>query len=236
MPQVLTTNATIICPHGGTGQHGAGDSEVADQRRLRGRRRRHRRAQLSVRAVSVHRLSALSSMGLNATEIDGRKVILVTDFNQSLTGLPLRMTEFHQTFDESTPAPIPTGQPAPPPSEEMADLSRPVVVPALQSFPFSISTTPVPVVVTFNLTAAHPLRWMLTLINTTLKRHQDLTGGAPGATVVPANGQWSTPTLTVTVTLTPAFMAALTVRHAPSVSHGDQPARPFRATAKRLSG
>ena len=61
-------------------------------------------------------------MGLNATQIDGRKVILVTDFNQTLTGLPLLMTESHQTFDESTPAAIPTGQPAPPLSPEMADL------------------------------------------------------------------------------------------------------------------
>ena len=57
---------------------------------------------------------------------------------------------------------------------------KPVVTPPLQSFPFSISTTPVPVVATFNLAAAHPLQWMLTLINTTLKNHQDLTGGAPG--------------------------------------------------------
>jgi hypothetical protein len=48
------------------------------------------------------------------------------------------------------------------------------------------------------------------LINTTLKRKQDLTNGAPGVTVVPANGQWSTPTLTVSVTLTPPFVAELT--------------------------
>ena len=210
MPQILTTNATIVCPHGGTGStvpaipkwqiNGGYAAVEGDTGALS--------CPFGLFPCTGY---ILSSMGLNATEIDGRKVILVTDFNQSLTGLPLRMTEFHQTFDESTPAPIPTGQTAPPPSEEMADLSRPVVVPALQSFPFSISTTPVPVVVAFNLTAAHPLRWVLTLINTTLKRQQDLTGGAPGATVVLANGQWSTPPLTVTVTLTPAFVAALTV-------------------------
>ena len=41
--------------------------------------------------------------------------------------------EFHQTFDESTPAPIRTGQLAPPPTEEMADLMPPIVAPALQS-------------------------------------------------------------------------------------------------------
>ena len=87
----------------------------------------------------------LRSMGLNATRIDGRKVILVTDFNQSLTGLPLMMTESHQTFDESTPAPIPAGQPAPPFQPRLADLSQPVVtvLAPLQSFAFSITTTPV---------------------------------------------------------------------------------------------
>jgi hypothetical protein len=209
MPQILTTNALILCPHGGKGTTIASDPKW----------------QISGGFVSVEgdtgTLSCpfglfpctgynLRSMGLNASKIDGRKVILVTDFNQSVTGLPLLMTEFHQTFDESTPASIPIGQPAPPPSEEMADLSRPVVAPPLQILPFSISTTPVPVVATFNLTAAHPLQWMLTLINTTLNRKQDLTQGAPGVTVVPANGQWSKPSLTVTVTLTPTFVAALT--------------------------
>jgi len=210
MPQVLTTNAMIMCPHGGLGstvptipkwQINGGYVAVEGDS-----------GTLSCPfglfpCTSYH----LRSMGLNASEIDGRKVILVTDFNQSLTGLPLVMTEFHQTFDESTPAPIPAGQPAPPPSDEMADLSKPVVTPPLQIFPFSISTTPVPVVATFNLVTAYPLQWKLTLINTTLKYKQDLTDGAPGVTVVPANGQWSTPTLTVTVTLTPAFVAALTV-------------------------
>jgi hypothetical protein len=210
MPQVLTTNATIMCPHGGLGstvpaipKWQINDGYVAVEGDT---------GTLSCPFVLFPCTGyQLRSMGLNASEIDGRKVILVTDFNQSVTGLPLVMTEFHQTFDESTPAPIPAGQPAPPPSDEMADLSKPVVTPPLQIFPFSISTTPVPVVATFNLVTDHPLQWMLTLINTTLKYHQDLTAGAPGATVVPANGQWNTPSLTVTVTLTPAFVAALTV-------------------------
>jgi hypothetical protein len=209
MPQVLTTNATIMCPHGGLGStvpaipkwqiNGGYVAVEGDSGTLS--------CPFGLFPCTGYQLR---SMGLNASEIDGRKVILVTDFNQSLTGLPLVMTEFHQTFDESTPAAIPIGQPAPPVSDEMADLSPPVVVPPLQTFPFSISTTPVPVVATFSLTAAHPLQWMLTLINTTLQYNQDLTSGAPGAAVVPANGQWDTPSLTVTATLTPAFVAALT--------------------------
>ena len=209
MPQVLTTNATIMCPHGGVGStvpaipkwqiNGGYVAVEGDTGALS--------CPFGLFPCTGYQLR---SMGLNASEIDGRKVILVTDFNQSFTGLPLLMTEFHQTFDESTPAPIPAGQPAPTPSDEMADLSQPIVTPPLQTLPFSITTTPAPVVATFNLLNAHPLQWMLTVINTTLKYDQDLTHGAPGVTVVPANGQWSTPSLTVTVTLTPAFVAALT--------------------------
>ena len=64
-------------------------------------------------------------MGLNASQIDGQKVILVTDFNQSFTGLPLTMAETHTTIDNSTPAPIPAGQPAPPLSPALADVVKP---------------------------------------------------------------------------------------------------------------
>jgi hypothetical protein len=210
MPQILTTNATIFCPHGGKGttipsapkwQINGGYVAVEGD--------------MGVLACLFAPLPCasyqLQSMGLNATQIDGRKVILVTDFNQSLTRLPLTMMETHQVFDESTPTPIPTGQPPPPLTEEMADLTPPIVMPPLQIIPFSISTTTVPVVVTFNLTAAHPLQWMLALINGTLKYKLDLTNGAPGATVAPSGGQWSTPSLTVTLTMTPAFVQALTV-------------------------
>jgi hypothetical protein len=64
----------------------------------------------------------LKSMHLNATQRDGQQVILVTDFQQSDTGLPLLITDFHETYDNSSPAPIPSGQAAPAPSAAMADL------------------------------------------------------------------------------------------------------------------
>jgi hypothetical protein len=75
--------------------------------------------------------------------------------------------------------------------------------------PFSI-TTPTPVAFNFTLTSDHPLKWILTLINETLGTHMDLTNGAPGATVTPSGGSWPSPTLNITVTMTPAFVAALT--------------------------
>jgi phage baseplate assembly protein gpV len=152
----------------------------------------------------------LKSMGLNATEIEGQRVILVTDFNQTFTGLPLVMADFHQTFDNSTPAPLPAGQPAPPPSPEMADFIGPVVTQAVVGVPFVIATSKTPVVVTFTLMSNHPLQWILTLINEPLKQHVDMTNGLPGAVVSPAGGNWDTPSLTITVTMTPVFVAALT--------------------------
>src|SRR5882724_892639 len=170
MPQILTTNATITCPHGGTGSTTPSTEKW----------------QIDGGNVCVERdvgtltcpycvSYTLQSMGLNATEIDGRKVILVTDFNKSVTGLPLVMLEKHPVIDQSTPTPIPAGQQAPPPSEEMADLVAPVVVGVPPSFPFKITPprTPVPVVIAFTLSATHPLQWLATLIQIPL-------GGAPG--------------------------------------------------------
>jgi hypothetical protein len=120
------------------------------------------------------------------------------------------MTEFHQTIDQSTPAPIPRGQSAPPPSPELADLLAPVVTSPTAYFPVKLSPTPLPLSISFNLVTDHPLKWVLTLINEPLKYHLDLTNGAPGATVSPASGDWNTPGLTIQITLTPAFLAALT--------------------------
>lgn len=133
--------------------------------------------------------------------------MLVTDFNQSFTGLPLIMTETHQVLDQSTPAPIPPGQPAPPLSPELIDLIPPIVTAAPPSSPFSISA-PAPVVITFNLTTDHPLKWILTLINELPPgQNIDLTNGIPGAvTVAPSGGQWSS---AVVVTLTPPFLTGL---------------------------
>lgn len=214
MPQLLTTNAIIMCPHGGLG------TTIPSLPKW----------QINGGFVCVEQDTGtlacpllnnpcvgytLQSMGLNATKIDDRKAVLVTDFNTTVAKLPLTISETHQVFDESTPAPIPAGQQAPPESEEMSDLSKPIVVAAPPSTPFKITPppTPVPVVVTFTLTANHPLQWILTLITvplTPLGQSYDLTKGIPGAvTVVPAGGQWTTPTLTVTVTMAPVFVAGL---------------------------
>ncbi len=210
MPQVLTTNAVILCPHGGKGTsipsmplwsiNGGFALLEGDT------------GTLACPFILCPCMGyTLKSMGLNAITVNGRKVILATDFNQTLTGLPLIITETHQTFDNTTPAPLPPGQPAPPPSPEMADTSKPIVLPIPPVLAFNSTTMLPPVVpLTFNLSSPFPLKWILTLLNGVAKYNIDLTNGLPpGAIVAPAGGQWATPNLTISVTLTAAYMAAL---------------------------
>ncbi len=209
MPQLLTTNAIITCPHGGKG------TTIPSIQKW----------QINGGFVCVEGDTGtlacpflvypcigytLQSMGLNATTMDQRKAMLVTDFNQTLTGLPLLMTETHQVFDDSIPASIPPGQTAPPLSPELADLISPIVVAAPASFPFVIHA-PAPVVITFSLATDHPLKWILTLIDEKPPgQNIDLTNGIPGAvTVAPSGGTWSSPSTTVVVTLTPPFLTGL---------------------------
>lgn len=211
MPQVLTTNARITCPHMGIGTSAPTSFKWSvngffvllenDTGLL-----------ACPSPINPCASYSLLSMGLNASRVDGRKVILVTDFNQTNTGLPLTMTETHPVIDNSTPAPIPPGQPAPPLSPAMADMTKPVVTcvpPAL--FFNSATMQPATLSAIFTLSAAHPLNWILTLINEPLATNVDLTNGLPpNLTLTPAGGQWNAPTVTVTLTMTAAYMATLT--------------------------
>jgi hypothetical protein len=210
MPQVLTTNALILCPHGGKGttipsdpkwQINGGFVAVEGDTGV-----------LACRFVPLPCASyVLTSMGLNATQVDGRKVILVTDFNHSITGLPLTIMETHQVFDESTPTPIPTGQPAPPLSPALADAVNPIVIGTPPQLAFnSVTQQPAAVTASFTLFSAFPLKWILTLISEVPRSHSDITdGGPPNLVVVPAGGGWSTPALTVTINMNAVYMSGL---------------------------
>lgn len=208
MPLVLTSNALITCPHGGVGTtiplspiwtvNGGFVAADGDS------------GTLTCVFIPPCVGYTLQSMGLNATKIDGRNAMLVTDFTQSFTGLPLIVQDFHTTSDDSTPAPVPSGQSAPPASPAMADLAAPVVTAAPPTFPFSLSA-PAPVAFNFTLTSDHPLKWILSLINPSNAQNIDLTNGAPGVTVTPSGGSWTTSTQDIAVTMTPAFVTALSV-------------------------
>jgi hypothetical protein len=210
MPSLLTTNATITCPHGGLGT----TTPLSPKWTVNGGYVATDGDPGTLTCVFIPPCVGytLKSMKLNATKIDGKNVMVVTDFTQSFTGLPLTVVDVNPAIDASTPASIPNGQSAPPASPALADLAAPVAVVVPPAVPFSISTTPTPVAFNFTLTSEHPLRWILTLINETLGTHMDLTNGAPaqGATVTPSGGGWPSPTLNITLTMTPAFIATLT--------------------------
>jgi hypothetical protein len=152
-------------------------------------------------------------MGLNATRVSALRVILVTDFNQTITGLPMTMIETHPVFDDTTPTPIPDGQPAPPLPPEMTDLVKPIVTSSLPSATFNKATsTPATITVTFTLVSAHPMRWVLTQIDEPgpPPASKDRTNSQPpGMTVIPAGGVWNISPLTITLTLTAVVMGSL---------------------------
>lgn len=211
MPRVLTTNATITCPHGGQGTSVASSPKWTVDKGVV--LLENDTGILSCVYTYPCVGYQLQSMGLNATLVDGRRVILVTDFNKSHTGLPLLITETHTTFDDSTPAPIPVGTAAPPLSPALADTLPPTVtgVPPLLAFN-NMTMTPATVTVTFTLFSDNPLMWELALINAVAGYEQDITNGLPpGLLVSPPGGTWTTSSLSVTMIMNSIFMASLGV-------------------------
>jgi hypothetical protein len=213
MPQVLTTRAVIRCPHNGIGKSTPIDPNpkwLVDGGPVLLENDPGILVGCSFTPLPCQSYQ-LRSMGLNATRIGMRKVILVSDFNLTNTGLPLTMTESHTTIDNSTPAPIPLGQDAPPLPPELTDMTKPGVTALPEALEFNATTMQPPTLaVTFTLTAAHPMRWLLTLLNGPRRPSDDITNEQPpGLTVTPAGGVWNSSPLLVTVTMTAAFMAAL---------------------------
>ena len=124
------------------------------------------------------------------------------------------MIETHPVFDETTPAAIPDGQPAPPLPPEMTDLGKPVVISSLPALAFNkTSMTPPSVLVTFTLSSAHPMRWILTQIDEPgpSPGTHDRTNAPqpPGMTVHPSGGVWNISPLNINLTMTAPFMATL---------------------------
>jgi hypothetical protein len=227
MPQILTTNAILTCPHGGLGtslpvpqprqctiQGGFvllnGDSGLIP-------------CGNTVPCTSY----VLNSMNLNSTRVDGRNVMLVTDFIQSATGFPLTPTETHFVFDKTPPpAPAPPSgappQPAGPagttPPEvppELREDDKPTVTVVPPLLPFSVATftnfgTPPLLLFTFTIHSEFPRRWTLFHISPPTTFTDVTNGLPPGVAVVPPGGTWSSKTLVITVTVTGLYASSLT--------------------------
>lgn len=206
MPQLMTTNALVTCPHGGKGTSIPSSPTWAIQGGFV-----LREGDTGVLTCPWCVEYTLQSMRLNATTIDGVPAVLATDFNRTAIGLPLLIAETHTTFDNSTPAPVPAGADAPPLSPELLDTTPPVVVPLLPAAAFSSTTMlPVTLPLVFTLASPFPLMWTLTRVSEPSGSHADLTNGDPtGAVALPAGGDWTTPLLAVTLTMSAAFMAGL---------------------------
>lgn len=209
MPSLLTTNAIITCPHGGVGTTVPSNPIVSVA------------GGYVCCEGDVGTLSCafpvpcagytLKSMGLNATLINGMRAVLSTDFQQSLTGLPLTISDPNFAIDSSSVASLPPDTSDPQVPVELQDEIAPTVIAVPPVAAFSIVTMmPPSMPVVFTLTHPFPLSWQLTLQNGTLLTSVDVTNGFPGLIVAPSGGDWSSPVLPVSVTMTAAFMAALT--------------------------
>jgi len=211
-PKVLTTNAIVLCPHGNLGQSQSADPTWSINGGFVLVEGDPGIFPLPCASLIQCVGYTLRSMGLNATQIKGKKVILATDFNQTETGLPLTMIETHQVVDQTTPAPIPDGQNAPPLPPPMTDEAKPVVsvVPAAP-FNFSLASgLPAALAATFTLTSAHPLKWILTLIHDPGGPVDHLNDTQPaGLTLTPSDSAWNVSPLNVDLNLTAAYMGTL---------------------------
>ncbi|BCJ39853.1 hypothetical protein GCM10010168_27130 [Actinoplanes ianthinogenes] len=151
MPRVMTTNATVRCPHGGVGTSRAVGPRAA---RIAGGDVLLDGDQGTLTCTNVPPCGSyqLRSMGLTEVTAAGRKVMLVTDFVRGATGYPLTITESHPVHDRTVADP--------------AEDDQPTVVVTPPAAPFSTVTfgsTGQPAVLpfTFTLAGAYPLRWLL---------------------------------------------------------------------------
>jgi hypothetical protein len=208
MPQVLTTLATITCPHAGPGTSlpSSNDGMVNGGVVLVEGDTGTLGCLFPVPCTSY----TLKSMGLNSTKISSKRVILVTDLNTSITGLPLTMIEHHKVLDDSTVAAIPAGQSAPPITPAMADMTPPVVTATPPAAVFNTTTQmPATIPITFTLATAFPMQWSLVWISVPDAKSKDLTNGMPGAMPAPPGGSWPSGALTVVLNLSLPFLSTL---------------------------
>ncbi|MFQ5812409.1 MAG: hypothetical protein ACE5I2_04350 [Anaerolineae bacterium] len=138
--------------------------------------------------------------------VDGRNVMLVTDFVQSNFGFPLTIQENHSVFDNTTPAPLPDGDiPAIP--RELREDDQPQVSVTPESLEVSLAAAQPGVLLPFEFTlqSEFPRQWSLLDNNT-----GDITYGAGADILVtPAGGNWVSSPLTVTMSISGTYVSEL---------------------------
>lgn len=218
MPQVLTTNAIIQCPHGGIGTSIPTPPRLVTVNGGEVLLEGDTGVFTTPPCVNIPPCAGyvLMSMGLNATTIQGRRVMLVSDFVQSLTGFPLVKTELHVVKDNTLPGTPPaTGAELPP---ELGEDDQPSVSVLPPAAPFSIaafgtSGQPVSIPFTFSLSSEYPFRWMLWHVGPPVVQ-LDVTAGLPASVeVLPSgaspDGMWSGTSAVVVVTVMGTYLATL---------------------------
>jgi hypothetical protein len=215
MPNILTTNAQVFCPHGGRGTsiptdlrwtiNGGTVLLDGDQGGIAG----------CLLLVAPCVKYDLRSMRLNATSVGGRPVMLTTDLVLTNTGFPVVMVETHQVIDNSVPAPIPVGQPAPALPPELGELDKPTVVAVPSSAVMSMTGPELFKIVTFTLGSRFPKGWLLTFARkkppgVPLAPVEDWTAGVSGrVNVTPSGGTWDEVALTVVVKILRSLFLSL---------------------------
>ena len=218
MPKIWTANAKVSCPHGGGGTSQAipprlakisggeilldGDQGVFDSPPCTN----------TPPCVGY----ACRSMGLNATSIQGRPVMLVSDFTQTYTGFPVTVVESHVVDDKTLPGTPPaTGQVIPP---EMQETDTPTVVCVPPSAPVldrGLQQHEPAGDAALHLLALEPVPAEVDALagraaGDAARRHRRHPGQV---TVVPVgaspDGTWSSPSATVSVTITGTYAATL---------------------------
>ena len=171
MPLIMTKNAIVTCPHGGTGTNIPTQNKVfvkdspvmvdGDSGSVLG-------CMLPLTMGLPCKSYQLNSMKLNSTYIDGKNIMLITDYVLSDTGYPLIISETHFVEDNTTPAPLKPGEePSFPPF--LLNLIKPQVqIAPPSSYKYSISgvsglSKPPPLTpFVFTLMSTFPLKWKLT--------------------------------------------------------------------------
>jgi len=208
MPLIMTRDASVKCPHGGTGINIPSQDKVfvngipvmvdGDRGTIQG---------CAFPPAGPPCISYdLNSMRLNSSYIDSKNIMLVTDYVISNTGFPLIITETHFVEDNTSTAPVEPGETPRMPAFSL-HLTKPIVS-VVPSFGEFSKSSPVPsLLFTFSLNSLFPLNWKLTKLNKQV--FADIQDFTESASVTPRGGEWDANTMQIVLLLDGLYMQSL---------------------------